>query len=283
MGVLFLEDWLQGANEEGPFRRGSPEALEKPDQETRRKGRAIHTPCRQAAFDLLNFPGFRGSAVCSGANLARSLADPRWQINTVFALLDRGECKVERLKGLKGVEGLKRLKRVRSRAKGAGRAGARHALTENRDAGPPILTRSLAASQGVAGFNTPPRPHRPGARGFAARGGRRDDGLTGRREIVPHIPEGPRRRLPSSCRPVVLGRPSTLGGFLPGCGASTQSTQSTKSTKSGFSPLAPSGGGGARFRRLRRGVDCVDVRPSPGGGFPGERPVDAIDDPRRYG
>jgi hypothetical protein len=73
----------------GPFLRVSSEALEKPDQEARRKGRAVHAPCRQAAFDLVNFPGFRGSAVCSGANLAHSLADPRWQINTVFTLLDR--------------------------------------------------------------------------------------------------------------------------------------------------------------------------------------------------
>lgn len=83
-----------GAKREGPFRRGSPEALEKPDQETRRKGRAVHAPCRQAAFDLLNFPGFRGSAVCSGANLAGSLSDSGRGFNTVFALLDRGELKV---------------------------------------------------------------------------------------------------------------------------------------------------------------------------------------------
>ena len=98
---------------ERPSLRGSPGALEKPDQETRRKGRAKHAPCQQAAFDLLNFQGFRGSAVCSGANLARSLADPRRQINTVFAVLDRGECKVERLKGLKGLKRVTRLKRVK--------------------------------------------------------------------------------------------------------------------------------------------------------------------------
>ena len=34
-------------------------------------------------------------------------------------------------------------------------------------------------------------------------------------------------------------------------------------------------GGSARFRRFRRGVDCVDVRPDFGGVFP---PVDDIDD-----
>ncbi len=52
----------------------------------------------------------------------------------------------------------------------------------------------------------PPRPHRPDARGFAARGGRRDDGLTGRQEIAPPFPKdqgGVSRRLvvSSSRRP----------------------------------------------------------------------------------
>ena len=67
----------------------------------------MHAPCRQAAFDLLNFPGFRGSAVCSGANLQPSLADFAVGINTVFALLDRGECKVEEVEEVEEVEGLK--------------------------------------------------------------------------------------------------------------------------------------------------------------------------------
>jgi len=37
-----------------------------------------------------------------------------------------------------------------------------------------------------------------------------------------------------------------------------RSTQSTQSTKSGISPYAFGKSGGARFRRLRRGVDCVE-------------------------
>ena len=66
-------------------------------------------------------------------------------------------------------------------------------LSPSGDSGRPIL--ATASTSGRPSGADSPR---------AARGGRRDDGLTGRREIVPPFPEGPRRRLSSSCRLVVV-------------------------------------------------------------------------------
>jgi len=119
------------------------------------------------------------------------------------------------------------------------------------------------------------RPGERGARTAAFRRNRRNRQSRRSRAFLPLSLRGP--GTPDFVDCVAVSAASMVGrerGRLPPHrGLSTQSTQSTKSTKSGFSPLTPSGAGDARFRRLRRGVDCVEARPGEGAASPGERPV----------
>ena len=70
--------------------RASPEALEKPDRETRRKDVRIHAPC-QLAVSIVELSRFRViDGLQRSKSVVQSLADSGRGFNSVFALLSRG-------------------------------------------------------------------------------------------------------------------------------------------------------------------------------------------------